>query len=115
MPASCPQDPEAFMPGRRREPARKGGCVAETSDVLNELYPDALADVVDIITTQSVADADGPDKRRVPLDELVPGLLVAASCPADQENHRRVVAHACPPRDGYSGAALPSRSGRRAF
>src|SRR5208282_3900428 len=60
--------------------------------------PDTLANVVDVLTVQLVAEADVPHQRRVPLDDLVPCLLVAVAYAGDQGYDRRVVMHTPSPR-----------------
>src|ERR1039457_6158268 len=74
-------------------PARQGRRLAEATDLLDQQQPDALANVVDILTVQLVANADGPHQRGVPLDEFIPRPLVAVAHASDQGNDRRVVAH----------------------
>jgi len=67
--------------------------LAEAADVLDKQQPDVLADVVDVLAIQLVLQADGPHKRGVALDELVPRRLVALADAGDQGSDRRVIAH----------------------
>ena len=60
----------ASQPGQR-------GRLAEFAQVVEELEPDCLADVVGIGAAQLVPAADRPDQRGVPLDQGVPRPLVA--------------------------------------
>ena len=75
----CAQDPAAFPPGRGREPAGKCGRIPDCAQVLHQLQPDALANVVGVDAAQPVPVADRPDERGIPVDEGVPRLFIAVS------------------------------------
>jgi hypothetical protein len=51
--------------------------IAEGAQLVHELQPDALADILGIGVAQPVPAADGPDQRGVPLHQRVPRLPVA--------------------------------------
>ncbi len=71
------QAPEAFPPGRGDQPAGQRGRVAEAAQVVDQVQPHRLHDVLGVGATEPVPEADRPDQRGVPLDDPVPGLLVA--------------------------------------
>ena len=109
----CAQGPAAFPPGCGGQPASKRRRVAECFQVFHQLQPDVLADVVGISAANLVPAADGLNERGVPLDQLVPGLLVAVSGTGHQVNDPQVVLHRYNPpyaTDSWPSAAChPSR------
>ena len=84
-------DAEAFSPGHGGQPARKRGRIPDLVQVVHQLQPDALADVLGVGVAEPVPAADRPDQRGVPLDERVPRLLVAVSGASHQVNDHRVI------------------------
>ena len=91
MPARCSQCAKALTSCRRRDPTRQRRRLAELADLLHEQQPDALANVVDVLTGQLVTATDGPDERGIPLDEFIPRPLVAVAHARDQRNNRQIV------------------------
>jgi hypothetical protein len=78
-PASRALDSCAFPLGRGGQPPGQRGGIPDLVQVVGELQPDALADVVGVGAAETLPAADGPDQRGVPLDERLPGLLLAVS------------------------------------
>src|SRR2546430_6049330 len=95
-------DPDAFALDGGAEPASKRGRVAEAVRLVHQVQPDGLADIVGVRATQPVPAADGPDQRGVPLDEGVPGLLVAVSRAHYQVSDRGIITRPV----GYGGHDL---------
>jgi hypothetical protein len=71
------QAPEAFPPGRGDQPAGQRVRVAEAAEVVDQVQPHRLHDVLGVGASEPVPEADRPDQRGVPVDDLVPGPLVA--------------------------------------
>src|SRR6185369_768103 len=86
-------DSAAFPSGRGRQPAWKRGRLADHAQVVHELQPDALPDVLGVDTAKPVVPADGPHERGVPLDEDIPRLLVAVFGTRYEVGDKRVIAH----------------------
>jgi hypothetical protein len=61
--------------------------------LLHQLQPGALDDIFGVGVAKLVPAADGPDQRAVPLDEHVPGPLLAMSGPGHQINDHRIIAY----------------------
>ena len=75
--------------------------IAEGAQLVHELQPDALADILGIGVAQPVPAADGPDQRGVPLHQRVPRLPVAIPGAGHQVGDQRVIT----PADGILSKA----------
>src|ERR1017187_2340944 len=85
-------------------PAQSGTYRHLQRRVTDLIAESGLTNVVDILTVQLVADADGPHQGRVPLDEFIPRPLLTVTRAGNQGNDRWVVAH---------GASFPRPAGPR--
>ena len=56
----------------------------EPAEVLGQQQPGDVADIGGVVRTQPLGPGDGPDDPAVPVDELVPGGLVAQVGPRNQ-------------------------------
>jgi hypothetical protein len=85
------QDPLALPAGCGGEPSGQRGRLADLVQLVHQAQPDALADILRVGAVEPVPAADRPDERRVPLDERVPGPLVASSRPRHQVNDQQAI------------------------
>ena len=99
QPGGSLPDPETLPPRRGDQPPRQRGRIAEVVEMVHQVEPNHLADVLGVGVAQPVLSADRPDQRGVPLDDLIPRLLVTASRAGYQFGDGRVITH---------GATVPS-------
>ena len=74
--------------------------------MVNQIQPDVLADVLGVGTTQLVLAADRPDQRGVPPDECIPRLFVAVPGAAHQIGDYGLMAFDRSKGSGGSGRAV---------
>src|SRR5947199_223029 len=122
------------MPGRGGEPARQRLAVAQSRQMLHQVQPDGLADVVPVGIAEPEPPADGEDQTGVPVDDRVPRGAFAVARAVDQFTqwpvvHRspihelsstgreqavqRLCGTAVTPDPGRQGSAHPGRRERR--
>src|SRR5262245_26738751 len=63
------------------------------AQVVHQLEPDGLGDVLGVGGSQPVPSADRPDQRGVPLNECVPRLILAIAGAHHQSGDCQVIAH----------------------
>ena len=72
-----PKNPEALSRARRCQPTGQRGGLANAVDVLQQMHPGRLHDVVDVARLQPVATRDIADQPVESRHEPVPGGVVA--------------------------------------
>src|SRR5215472_11008600 len=89
----CPHDPQALALSSGSQPSGQRGRLAQVAELFDEPQPHGLADIFDVGPAQLIARADRPHHRRVPFDDIVPGVLIAVGSPSHESDHGWVVTH----------------------